>query len=67
MAHDGLARAINSAHTMFDADMIFGLATGEIDADITLIGAFGTLVFDQAIRNAVRAATILSGVRAYNA
>lgn len=28
MAHDGLARAIRPAHTMFDGDTIFSLATG---------------------------------------
>jgi L-aminopeptidase/D-esterase-like protein len=29
MAHDGLARAIRPAHTMFDGDTIFCLATGK--------------------------------------
>ncbi len=29
MAHDGMARAIRPAHTMFDGDTIFCLATGE--------------------------------------
>ena len=29
MAHDGLARAIRPAHTMFDGDTIFCLATGQ--------------------------------------
>jgi L-aminopeptidase/D-esterase-like protein len=28
VAHDGLARAISPAHSMFDGDTIFGLATG---------------------------------------
>ena len=28
MAHDGMARAIRPAHTMFDGDTIFCLATG---------------------------------------
>jgi L-aminopeptidase/D-esterase-like protein len=28
VAHDGLARAIRPAHSMFDGDTIFGLATG---------------------------------------
>jgi L-aminopeptidase/D-esterase-like protein len=28
MAHDGMARAIRPAHTMFDGDIVFGLATG---------------------------------------
>jgi L-aminopeptidase/D-esterase-like protein len=30
MAHDGVARAIHPAHTMFDGDTIFALATGEL-------------------------------------
>jgi L-aminopeptidase/D-esterase-like protein len=29
MAHDGLARAIRPAHTMFDGDIVFCLATGK--------------------------------------
>ena len=28
MAHDGLARSIRPAHTMFDGDTVFGMATG---------------------------------------
>jgi L-aminopeptidase/D-esterase-like protein len=28
VAHDGLARAIRPAHSMFDGDTVFGLATG---------------------------------------
>ena len=28
MAHDGLARAVRPAHTPFDGDIVFGLATG---------------------------------------
>ena len=28
MAHDGLARAIRPAHTLFDGDIVFCLATG---------------------------------------
>ena len=31
VAHDGLARAIRPAHSMFDGDTVFGLATGDID------------------------------------
>ena len=31
VAHDGLARAVRPAHSMFDGDTIFGLATGEHD------------------------------------
>jgi L-aminopeptidase/D-esterase-like protein len=31
VAHDGLARAIRPAHSMFDGDTVFALATGEHD------------------------------------
>lgn len=31
VAHDGLARAIRPAHSMFDGDTVFGLATGEVE------------------------------------
>ena len=64
MAHDGLARAINPAHTMLDGDTIFALATGEIAANVNTIGAFAAEATAQAIRNAVRAATSLAGIRA---
>jgi L-aminopeptidase/D-esterase-like protein len=66
MAHDGLARAVRPAHTMFDGDTIFALATGQIDANVTAIGAFAAEATAQAIRTGVRAATTLAGVRAIN-
>jgi L-aminopeptidase/D-esterase-like protein len=64
MAHDGLARAISPSHTMFDGDTIFALATGEIPANVSAIGAFAADAVSQAIRNGVRLATSLGGVRA---
>jgi L-aminopeptidase/D-esterase-like protein len=66
MAHDGIARAVNPAHTMYDGDTIFALATGQVPADTTLVGAFAALVMAQAIRSALRHATPLAGVRALN-
>jgi L-aminopeptidase/D-esterase-like protein len=65
MAQDGVAQAIRPAHTMFDGDTLFSLATGQIPANVTAIGAFGAEVVAQAIRNAVRHATSLAGVRSY--
>ena len=64
MAHDGLARAINPAHTLFDGDTLFGLATGEIAANPNVIGAFAAEATAHAIRKAVRAARSLGGVPA---
>jgi len=66
MAHDGIARAVNPSHTMFDGDTIFALSTGEIPSHPTLIGAYAAEVVAKAIRNAVIHATSLGGVRAIN-
>ena len=64
MAHDGIARAINPAHTMYDGDTIFALATGDIAADTTLVGAYAAEVVAAAIRRAALRATSLAGIRA---
>jgi len=57
MAHDGLARTIRPAHTMFDGDTIFALATGRHPvSDVNLIGAFAAEATAQAIVNAVQSA-----------
>ena len=60
MAQDGLARAINPAHTMFDGDTIFAVATGKTTAtkpaNVTLIGALAAEAMSQAIVRAIRAA-----------
>ena len=55
MAHDGLARAIRPAHTMFDGDTLFALATGKKGADVNLVGAYAAEVVVQAILRAVEA------------
>lgn len=67
MAQDGLAQALRPAHSMYDGDTIFALATGEIPADISMVGAFAAEVTARAIVNAVRAACSLGGVPAWNA
>ena len=64
MAHDGVARAVNPAHTMYDGDTIFALATGKIAADPTVVGAFAAEAVAESIRRAVLSATSLGGVRA---
>ena len=64
MAHDGIARSVNPAHTLFDGDTIFALATGELAADATVVGAYAAEAVAKAIRRAVLSATSLGGVRA---
>jgi L-aminopeptidase/D-esterase-like protein len=64
MAHDGLARAVRPAHTPFDGDTFFALATGQVDADLLMVGAYGAEVVAEAIRRAVRTASTIADVRA---
>jgi L-aminopeptidase/D-esterase-like protein len=66
MAHDGFARAISPAHTPFDGDTIFALATGTLpgDANVGLIGALAAEVMADAI---LRAASQATGIEGYPA
>lgn len=66
MAHDGIARAVDPSHTMFDGDTIFTLATGQVPVNPAAIGVFASEVVAAAIRNAMRHAVTLGGVRAWN-
>lgn len=64
MAHDGLGRSIRPAHTMFDGDTIFSLATGQVRASPTLVGAYAAEVVAAAIVRAARAAEAAGGLPA---
>ena len=44
-------RAVRPAHTMYDGDTLFALATGEVPGDVNIVGAFGAEIVAQAIRN----------------
>jgi L-aminopeptidase/D-esterase-like protein len=62
MAQDGLARTVRPAHTMLDGDTIFALATGEVKADVNIVGAFAAEAFSQAMLRAVRTAEPAAGL-----
>jgi L-aminopeptidase/D-esterase-like protein len=62
MAQDGLARTVRPAHTMLDGDTVFALATGDKNADVNIVGAFGAEVFAQAVLRAVRTAESAAGL-----
>ena len=52
-AHDGMARAVRPAHTSYDGDTIFCLASGEAEADIDLVSEMAAQAAADAIRRAV--------------
>jgi L-aminopeptidase/D-esterase-like protein len=64
MSHDGLARAVHPAHTMYDGDTLFAAATGTCEADVSLVGALAADAVSTAIRRAVREASSLADVKA---
>ena len=64
MAHDGLARAVRPAHTLFDGDTIFALSTGEKNVDVNIVGAYAAEVMAQAIVRAVLQAKTAGGLPA---
>jgi L-aminopeptidase/D-esterase-like protein len=56
VAQDGIARAVRPAHTMYDGDTIFCLATGAVDAPYDAVEVLGADLVAQAIVRGVRAA-----------
>ena len=56
VAHDGIARAIRPADTMYDGDTIFCLATGAASAPYDAVEVAATEVVAAAIADGVRAA-----------
>ena len=65
VSHDGFASSIWPVHTRSDGDVIFGLATQEVDAsisDVFRIEAFAVKVVERAILNAVGSSESLGGI-----
>ena len=62
MAHDGLAHAIRPVHTMSDGDTIFALSTGDVAANLNVIGTAAVEVIAKAVISAVKAAKTAAGI-----
>ena len=62
--NEGLSLAVTPAHTMWDGDTVFAIATGEVDAPQRDLEAMASRVVADAIRRGVRAAGPLGGVPA---
>ena len=71
MADDGIAHAVRPAHSPFDGDSVFALATGRHPADLsrapallTLLGSMAAVAVGRAIVRGVRQATPLAALPA---
>ena len=64
MAHDGMARSIFPVHTLFDGDSVFALASGDVDAEPSTVGAWAADAVAEAVRRAVLSASGAGGIPA---
>ncbi len=62
--NEGLSLAVTPAHTMWDGDTVFAIATGEVGAPQRDLEAMASRAVAEAIRRGVRAAGPLGGVPA---
>ncbi|MFQ5859821.1 MAG: P1 family peptidase [Anaerolineae bacterium] len=67
MAHTGLARVVQPAHTLMDGDTIFALSVGDRQADVSAIGTAAAEAVSRAILQAVEAAETLHNIPARSA
>ncbi|HOO01007.1 MAG TPA: P1 family peptidase [Syntrophales bacterium] len=65
MAHDGYGRTMRPAHSMFDGDTIFTLATGHVEADLSVLGLLSARVMERAVVSAVKNARSLFGLKCW--
>jgi L-aminopeptidase/D-esterase-like protein len=52
--HDGLASALDPVHTAGDGDALVAAASGELDANVSVVRALAAHVVDAAVRDALR-------------
>ena len=65
MAQNGYARTIRPAHTMYDGDTVFAMSTGDIQADLSVVGFLAANAMEKAVVAAVRNAGPLRGLKCF--
>ena len=66
MAHNGYAKRINPVNTTADGDSIYAMSTGNINADLNVVGAISSYVVEKAIENAVKSAKGAYNLKSYS-
>jgi L-aminopeptidase/D-esterase-like protein len=64
MAADAYAHAIRPTHTTNDGDTIFVMATGEVEAQVDVVGVLATRALERAIAAGARSAAGAYGLPA---
>lgn len=65
MAHNGYARTMRPAHTMFDGDTIFTMCTNKVKSDVTTVGMIAAQVMEKAVLRGVKSAQGKFGIPSY--
>jgi len=65
MAHNGYARTLRPAHSMFDGDTIFTMGTGHVEADLSVLGLLSARVVERAVVSAIKKARPLFGLKCW--
>lgn len=65
VSHNGIARTVRPAHSVFDGDTIFAMATGTVEANADVIGILAVRAVERAITNAIRNADTAGGYKAW--
>jgi L-aminopeptidase/D-esterase-like protein len=63
MAQNGYARTLRPAHSMYDGDTIFAMATGGVEADLSVVGLLAARAMERAVVAAVTRAESLCGLK----
>lgn len=63
MAQNGLARTINPVHTTADGDSVYAMSTGQVSADLNVVGTLAARVMGIAVNRAVMTAEPAYGLK----
>ena len=65
VSHNGIARTVRPAHTVYDGDTIFTMASGKVNANPDVVAILAVRAVEQAILNAVKKADTAYGFKSY--
>jgi len=66
MSHNGYARSMRPAHSMFDGDTIFTMGTGQVHADLSVLGLLAARMIERAVVSAVKQASTAHGLKCFS-
>ncbi len=65
ISHNGIARAVRPAHTIYDGDTIFTMASGKVSANLDSVAILSVRAVEQAILSAVKNAETAYGYKSF--